>query len=186
MNEEKLHEEESSFKVADKRKFNVDGSLRDGVVIEESKPKPEEKIAAPATQETTQVETAPQLNDNAQAVDEDDEPLDEAKIPGADNPSSFANFLMTLVAQAAAAMGLSENPVSGQRRVDLEASKFWIDVLGMLKEKTSGNLHPQEQKLIDGLLGDLRMQFVAVTRAAEQQTMQRAAQKITGKDIFGK
>jgi hypothetical protein len=65
-------------------------------------------------------------------------------------------------------------------------SRYWIDVLGMLHEKTKGNLHPQEQRLFDGLLSDLRMQYVALTRAAEQQLKKQAAQKFSAKDILGR
>ncbi len=63
----------------------------------------------------------------------------------------------------------------------------------MLHEKTKGNLHAQEQKLFDGLLSDLRMQYVQIARAAEaqmrkqeEQLLKQAATKFTGKDILGR
>jgi hypothetical protein len=77
------------------------------------------------------------------------------------------------------------HPATGQRSVDLETGKYWIDVLAMLSEKTEGNLHKQEKRLFEGLLSDLRMQFVALTRATEEKLKQQAAQKFSAKDILG-
>ena len=45
----------------------------------------------------------------------------------------------------------------------------------MIKDKTEGNLHPQESRLLDGLLGDLRMQYVTMVRATEEQLKAQAA-----------
>ena len=199
--------EEPIFKIADKRKFNPDGSLREGVKLEEAKPQPEpaaQSTAATTTPtndvpqaapmpETVRAAEPPAFEEMPETTGETDEEFDESQIPGAENPASFANFLLSLASQAAAAMGLAENPVSGKRTADLELSRYWLDVLGMLHEKTKGNLHPQEQKLFDGLLGDLRMQFVQLARMAEAQMrkqeenlMKQAAQKFSGKDILGK
>lgn len=185
--------EEQQFIIADKRKFNADGSLREGVTIEEPKPPTETPPAAP---QTTAPETAPKFESDAEVnlfaespdaeTAESDEPFDESNIPGAENPASFANFLFSLASQAAAAMGLTESPATGRRQADLELSRYWVEVLGMLHEKTKGNLHPQEQKLFDGLLSDLRMQYVQLTRVAEQQLKEQAKQKFTGKDILGR
>jgi hypothetical protein len=178
-------EEQSVIKVNDRRKFNVDGSLREGVALEESKPKAEEKPAAPVAEPVPVVaENETRLTDNQPLPEE--EQFDESQIPDAENPAGFANFLLSLASQAAAAMGLAENPMTGRRQTDLEMSRYWIDVLGMLHEKTKGNLHPQEQRLFDGLLSDLRMQYVALTRAAEQQLKKQAAQKFSAKDILGR
>jgi hypothetical protein len=204
MAEENLNEE-PIFKIADRRKFNADGSLREGVNLEEAKPQTEApamtaSAAQPAPQtkpaETPQIitEEIPETSVTApETAGETEEDFDEAEIPGAENPASFANFLLSLASQAAAAMGLAENPMTGKRSADLELSRYWLDVLGMLHEKTKGNLHPQEQKLFDGLLGDLRMQFVQLSRMAEAQMrkqeenlMKQAAQKFSGKDILGK
>ena len=160
-------EEEQEVKVNDRRKFNLDGSLREGVVLTEAKPKVEEPPAetpvAPVD-EPPAPDNIPDMPENFPAEPEDED-FDGGQIPGAEDPASFANFLLSLASQAAAALGMTEHPATGQRRMDLELSKYWIDILGMLREKTANNLHPQEQKLFDGVLNDLRMQFVALTRA---------------------
>ena len=169
--------EEVVLKVTDKRKFNFDGSVREGVEIEKETPKPnieEFEIAEPVAESL---------------VDEqfDNEPeMDESDLPGADDPSSFVNFLSTLATNAAASLGAMPHPVTGQRSLDLESGKYWIDVLAMLKEKTKNNLHPQEQALLDGILGDLRMQFVQINRMAEEKLKAQAAQKFSAKDILGR
>ena len=78
------------------------------------------------------------------------------------------------------------HPATGQRTVDLETGKYWLDILGMLTEKTKGNLHPQEARLLQGILGDLRMQYVQLVRATEEKLKQQAAQKFSASDILGK
>ncbi|MDT5120650.1 MAG: hypothetical protein QOC96_132 [Acidobacteriota bacterium] len=105
----------------------------------------------------------------------------EGDLPGADDPASFVNFLMSIASNAAAALGMMEHPVTGQRSVDPELGKHWIDILGMLKEKTRGNLAPQEQQIFEGLLADLRMQYVSLTSARQPN----APRGFTGSDITG-
>ncbi|MFN2517360.1 MAG: DUF1844 domain-containing protein, partial [Pyrinomonadaceae bacterium] len=90
----------------------------------------------------------------------------QAELPGADDPASFAGFMMSVASNAASSLGMMEHPVTGKREVDLELGKHWIDVLGMLQQKTRGNLQPKEQQILESLLADLRMQFVSLTNAA--------------------
>jgi uncharacterized protein DUF1844 len=100
-------------------------------------------------------------------------------VPGADDPASFINFLMSIASNAAAALGMMEHPVTGQRGVDLPLAKHWIDVLGMLQQKTRGNLAPQERQIFEGLLADLRLQYVTLTTPSAQ------GRGFTGRDIIG-
>lgn len=183
-------EEPQELKVNDRRKFNIDGSLREGVTLEPAKPKED---AAPIYEPTTEtVETyqnAPVAEELETTPNLDELPLEEnvdEEIPGADDPASFVNFLSQLVTNAAAALGAMPHPVTGQRTVDLETGKYWLDVLAMLKEKTKGNLHPQELQLLNGILGDLRMQYVQLVRATEEKLKQQAAQKFSAQDILGR
>ncbi len=181
-------EEQPEIKVTDKRKFNFDGSVREGVEIEAAKPKVETPIYEPS-QETVEtfanapvaeeIETTPQLEDLPENETDED-------FPGADDPASFVNFLSTLATNAAASLGAMPHPVTGQRSLDLDTGKYWLDVLGMLSEKTKGNLHPQESRLLEGLLGDLRMQYVQIVRATEEKLKAQAAQKFSASDILGK
>lgn len=174
----KESEEQPVIKVTDKRKFNVDGSLREGVEIPPEKPKAETKPVEEPKTEAIENQPAPRA--------EDEEMFDDSDMPGADDPASFVNFLTTLASQAASALGAVPHPVTGQRAVDLESSRYWIDVLAMLQEKTKGNLQAPEARLLEGLLSDLRMQFVAISRMAEEKLKQKAAQKFSANDILGK
>jgi hypothetical protein len=177
------NQEEVTFKVADRRKFNADGSLKEGVTLEE--PKREEPAAEPPR---AAAPAAPAAGDAAETEDDLGEELrdDVADIPGADDPASFVNFLSTLATNAAAALGAVPHPSTGKRTLDLDSAKYWLDILGMLKDKTKGNLHPQEERLLEGLLGDLRFQYVQLVRATEEKLKAQAAQKFSGADILGK
>ncbi len=171
--------EEVSFRVTDRRKFNADGSVKDGVVIEPSK-----TAEAPATEAVAEIPPEPEPD---QAADEADSYADAADdIPGAEDPASFVNFLSTLATNAAASLGAMPHPATGKRSVDLETGKYWIDVMAMLTEKTKGNLHPKESRLLEGILADLRMQYVTMVRATEEKLKAQAAQKFSGADILGK
>jgi len=172
------NKEEVSFKVADRRKFNPDGSVKEGVTLEPDKTEDRPEV------EKTQPQARHERDDeNAGAEFQEG---DESEIPGADDPASFVNFLSTLATNAAAALGAVPHPATGKRTLDLETGKYWLDVLGMLKEKTKSNLHPQEVRLFDGLLGDLRMQYVQLVRATEEKLKAQAAAKFSGDDILGK
>lgn len=184
-------EEQPVLKVTDRRKFNLDGSVRDGAVFEPEKPKEAEKpedAAAPTIEEAALFAAAdePVEPASAEAFPEAEENFDIGAMPGEDDPASFVNFLTTLATNAAASLGAMPHPATGKRTVDLETGKFWIDVLSMLREKTKGNLHPQEAHLLEGLLGDLRMQYVQLVRATEEKLKQQAAQKFSAGDILGK
>ncbi len=73
----------------------------------------------------------------------------------------FNFFIRTLSLQASIALGLVPNPATNKEEEDLSQAKFLIDTLGMLKEKTKGNLTPEESQLLENVLYELRMQYVA-------------------------
>lgn len=192
--EDLTNEEHSEPVINDRRKFNVDGSLREGVEIAPEKPKvepPSEPIDDSSARMIPHVKSELTAQEDeiispADMQSPDEEVYDDSDIPGADDPASFVNFLTTLASQAAAALGAMPHPATGQRTVDLETGKYWIEVLAMLKGKTKNNLHPKEQELFDGILGDLQMQYVQIQRMAEDRLKQQAAQKFSANDILGK
>lgn len=180
-----MSEEQTNFKVTDRRLFNADGSPRELSAEEtveikaEAKPvinEPPQPSAPPAeTQAVSPIESA--------SVPEQppSEAPDEIEIPGADDPASFANFMMSIASNAASSLGMMEHPVTHKREVDLELGKHWVDVLGMLQDKTRNNLSPQEQQILEGLLADLRMQYVSLANA----TTQKAPRAFSSSDITG-
>lgn len=169
--------EEVILKVVDRRKFNFDGSVKEGVEIEKETPKP--AIEEPEKE-------LPKVEEPQNPEIPEEEGIYETDFPDADNPASFVNFLSTLATNAAASLGAMPHPATGQRTVDLESGKYWIEVLSMLKEKTEGNLHPKEAELLTGILSDLKMQFVQINRLAEEKLKAQAAQKFSAKDILGR
>ena len=183
-----MDEQQSNFKVTDRRLFNADGSPRE--VPPEERPAPEKPKTEPATKgEETPVqpiaasepETPEPEMSEPETVDadyEDREPTPE-EVAAARDPASFLNFLMSIASNAASALGMMEHPVTHERGVDLELGKHWIDVLGMLQKKTKGNLTPQETQMLESLLADLRMQFVSLSNATPK------TRSFSGSDITG-
>ena len=74
---------------------------------------------------------------------------------------SFAGFVLSLATTAAVHFGDIEDPHTGQRQEpDLVAAHQMIELIALLQDKTKGNLSPEEAKLVDDLLYELRMRFV--------------------------
>ena len=73
----------------------------------------------------------------------------------------FNFFITTLSLQASIALGAVPNPATNKTEEDLTQARFLIDTLAMLKEKTKGNLTPEETNLLENLLYELRMQYIA-------------------------
>ena len=74
---------------------------------------------------------------------------------------SFAGFVISLATTAAVHFGDIEDPHTGERHEpDLAAAQQMIDLISLLQEKTKGNLTPDEAKLVDDLLYELRMRYV--------------------------
>ena len=174
-----MNEEQTNFKVTDRRLFNADGSPRD--LPPEEKPEPQVAVAAEAATAAKPAESQakPETAAASEAAPEREEEFTEADLEDARDPASFVAFIMSIASNAASALGMMEHPVTHQREVDVELGKHWIDVLGMLQKKTAGNVSPQEKRMLEGLLADLRMQYVSLVNSPQQ------ARKFTGSDITG-
>jgi Domain of unknown function (DUF1844) len=189
-----MSDDQPTFKVTDRRLFNADGSPRD--LPPEEKPEPKaEPVAVPAetaasaariesqTAEAgmaegakSEAETTPPPD---QAADELDDEFTPEELADARDPAGFISFIMSIASNAASALGMMEHPVTHSREVDVELGKHWIDVLGMLEKKTAGNLTPKEKQMLEGLLSDLRMQYVSLINTAPR------APRFSGSDITG-
>jgi len=74
---------------------------------------------------------------------------------------TFSGFVLSLATTAALHFGDIADPSTGRKdEPDLEAAARIIDVLAMLQQKTRGNLIPEEERLVDDLLYELRLRFV--------------------------
>ncbi|HEX9002247.1 MAG TPA: DUF1844 domain-containing protein [Blastocatellia bacterium] len=139
-------ENQSGFKVTDRRLFNADGTMREDAQIPEPTP-----IAAPPLAPPSAAIPEPEL-----------EPQDDPnEMP---EQTMFTEFLMNIASSAFVYLGLVEHPATGRRQVDLMAAKETIDVLVMLHEKTKGNLTRGEARFYEDLLADLQTQFVSIRK----------------------
>ena len=86
---------------------------------------------------------------------------DSLPLPGGD----FRLFATRLSLQAMLSLGLMENPLTGQKTLQLDHARMMIDDLAMLQEKTEGNLEPEERTHLDHLVENLRAHLLQVTTA---------------------
>ncbi len=135
--DEKEKEESSGFKIKDRRRFQADGSPIEG----------EEGKEMAATGEKSQIDPA-------------EDPIPPPHEEESELEADFAAFVFSLAAGAQSALGIAPHPITGQVTKDLKQAKYTIDLLGVLQEKTKGNLSEEEAKLLQAILYDLRMRFI--------------------------
>jgi len=75
----------------------------------------------------------------------------------------FATFILSLSSSVLINLGILENPITKKSEKDIKAAKQTIDLIALLKEKTSGNLTEDESKLIGDLLTELQLQYCRST-----------------------
>lgn len=80
----------------------------------------------------------------------------------------FIEFVMMQAQNAALFLGQIPNPQSGKGEVNLELAKMFIDQLGMIQEKTRGNLTNEEAAVLRNTLSNLQMAFVEVSREVRE------------------
>jgi len=86
---------------------------------------------------------------------------------------SFAGFVISLATTAAVHFGDYADPTTGQKEPpNLLAAHQMIDLIAMLQEKTKGNLTPDEAKLVEDLLYELRMRFVHAQQQGERRIIE--------------
>jgi hypothetical protein len=123
------------FQIKDRRRLDVEGNIKQEYSEEpKSQPIPEQKLP------------------------EQKLPEPEAQ-PSPSNESDFISFLMNISSMAYSAMGLGPDSTG----ISLHDAKYLIDVIGVLEEKTKGNLTPEEEQALRSLLYELRMNFARVT-----------------------
>ena len=193
-----MDEEQPTFKVVDRRPFNPDGTPRElsaeekeeseraaaaataAVAAETAQPRPEPaRPAALSESPDTSTHREPQPRPTTSAPQAAREPAHAGRDP-LDDPASFLSLIMSLASNAASSLGMMPHPVTGETGVDLTTAKHWIDVLGMLEQKTHGNLDGQEAQVVESLLADLRMQYVSFTSAPTPPPSKFSASDITG------
>lgn len=86
--------------------------------------------------------------------------------PGGLPPANFETLLSTLATQALFAMGAIPDPRTGQRVAHLDLARHHIDMLGVVEEKTKGNLSEQESNSMATTLYELRQRYVQLSASA--------------------
>jgi hypothetical protein len=130
-------EKQKGFRVNDKRLFSKSEEERQKIIQQQAADtKPDSKSGKPAPDKQSE-ETLPEVD--------------------------FSTLIFSLSTQAVIQLGEVEDPITKKREQNLPQAKQMIDILGVLKEKTKGNLTPEEQSMLDNLLYDLRMRYVKLS-----------------------
>ncbi len=93
--------------------------------------------------------------------DEGEDAADRGRIPA----PSFDLLVVSLAIQARIALGEIPNPITRKQELDLDGAKHAIDLLGVLEEKTKGNLTDDEKSRLESALYSLRMRYVQMMQA---------------------
>lgn len=148
MSDDRDEREQSEFKVMDRRKFTPEGELRpqaEAAAPSENKPSEKRKPDDPAARPPR---SRPEPSSAAAAMD-------------------FSSFILSLATSGMVHLGEVPDPVTGRRADNLEAARQMIDLLTMLQKKTKGNLAPEEAVLLENLLYELRMKFLAQAKVVK-------------------
>ena len=186
-----MDDDQPVIKVVDRRPFNPDGTPRElspeerdaaeaansakASAVEAAQPEPASQSTPPPPEPSARRE--PTARPAASATESESTRAGRDPL---DDPTSFLSLIMSLASNAASSLGMMPHPVTGETGVDLKTAKHWIDVLGMLENKTRGNLDSQEAQVLEGLLADLRMQYVSFSSAPTPPPAKFSASDITG------
>ena len=129
-------QEEQEFKVTDRRGFQAD-------------PVP---AASEAAANAVKTESTPEAATPPTEESEESRP-----------PIDFPSYLLSYYTQGLVLMGEVPNPYTNKKEEDLGSAQNIIDILTMLEQKTKGNLSSDEGNLLESVLYELRMKFMAKT-----------------------
>ena len=159
-------EEDRGFTVHDRRRFSPESG--------EARPDAEERLRdAEGGQRQGQGEES--RRESVSAGDSPKESLDPETTRGRAGKAApvpeitLSTFIMSLSTQVLMLMGEIPEPTGLKLECDMSGAKQVIDILGMLKEKTKGNLDKTEEALLDNVLYDLRIRYVQLLKSGAQQ-----------------
>ena len=134
-------EEEKGFVIKDRRRF------AEGAETEQNEQAPQSEAASGAGEQKSARPEEPHDRQEEQARG----PLPQVTL---------ATFIFSLSSSALVHLGEIPEPETNRTLVDLPIAKQIIDTLGMLQEKTKGNLDQDEEKLLKSVLYDLRVRYI--------------------------
>ena len=190
-----MPEQTKPFVITDRRKFTMDGELRpdaDPSPEREERestpappvsaaPEPQPAAASPETTSEPELPPPPTAEENDQArrayemtADRLDTAIRSAN-PGMDHPPamSFEQLVQSIYMTAMMQLGAATHE-GQQPQVDILGARQSIDMLAVLAEKTKGNLTPEESRLLDSALFELRMAFLEITQALARSAAAKA------------
>ena len=168
---EPKHDE--SFKVVDRRLFTPEGEFRKDVAEQQDR-EHESASSVSAAQAARNAVPAKDPEGSGGAA----KPAAREAATNAPSMAStakrspaFENLVRSLGQNAAMLLGGYADPRTGQPMLDLEGAREMIDMLDALREKTMGNLAPEEDTLVLDILGNLKLAFMEMTKAAAAAAM---------------
>jgi len=159
---------DESFKVVDRRLFTPEGEFRKEVAEQQDRERETSPAATPAGAPSAVGQAGASTNAGKQATPS----AVPAAVPPSDAPKRspvFENLIRSLGQNAAMLLGGYADPRTGQPVLDLEGAREMIDMLDALREKTRGNLAPEEDSLLLDVLGNLKLAFMEMAKAAAKQ-----------------
>ena len=184
-----MSENNKPFVVTDRRKFTMDGEPRPDAdpSPEKERPQPiaaesEPKPVAASPESTPESDLPPLTSEQTEqarvAYQMTSDRLDtaiRAANPGADHPPamSFDQLVQSVYMSSIMQLG-GATPEGQQPQVDIIGARQSIDMLAVLSEKTKGNLTPEESRLLESALFELRMAFLEITQALARSAAAKA------------
>ena len=173
---EPKHDE--TFKVVDRRLFTAEGELRKDVAEQQDREHNAASVlgATPASRKAPAAGGAPAPASSATKPEpRGAEPATQSALDTPKRSPAFENLIRSLGQNAAMLLGGYADPRTGQPMLDLEGAREMIDMLDALREKTRGNLAPEEETLVIDILGNLKLAFMEMTKATAAAAMQDKA-----------
>jgi len=164
---------DESFKVVDRRLFTPEGEFRKEVAEQQDRERETPPAANSSAASAVSAAAGPGTTGGKPAVPSPNPaaaPMAAAAPADAPKRSPvFENLIRSLAQNAAMLLGGYADPRTGQPVLDLEGAREMIDMLDVLREKTRGNLTPEEDTLLLDVLGNLKLAFMEMAKAAAKQ-----------------
>jgi Domain of unknown function (DUF1844) len=173
---------DETFKVVDRRLFTPEGEFRKEVAEQQDR---EHETASTVNAAQAARNAAPAKDvaavagSAAKVAPRDGAAAAQPAAVTAKRSPAFENLVRSLGQNAAMLLGGYADPRTGQPMLDLEGAREMIDMLDALREKTMGNLAPEEDTLVLDILGNLKLAFMEMTKAATAAALQEKGKSRT-------
>jgi len=158
-----MNDEKKPFTVTDRRHFTAEGQSREDGPAQHPEPtEPEATEAKPTEAKPAEAKSAEAKPAEAKPAEAEAKAEGAAGAAGSQPEVTLAGFLAGLAAQAGMLMGMGAPPDSDGEAPspDLDSARHVIGILEMLKDKTEGKRTPEEDRVFEAILYELRMAYV--------------------------